>query len=634
MLQILRDRAQSILIQAVVVIIALVFIFWGVGTNMMNKQEAAIVVNDEEISFQQFQQAYDQAYSRIAQQFGGTIPKGLADTLNIRQQVITQLTQQALLRQGGLEMGLMVSGHEIQKEIESMIQFQDNGQFDLERYKTILASNRLSPTKFEQSMRYDLLSQKSIDSLSGFALPPTDFEIEDFYTLEKETVSLAYVTISPDAFMEDIEISDADLEAWYQETGNRYLTEPMVRLTYLPFSFQDIGDKITIDEPAIEAYYDQHLTDYQLPEKRGARHILFKASPEDAEDVHEAQKLKAAEILQKANDGEDFSALAKEYSEGPSGPNGGELGLFSRGQMVKPFEDAVFAMPVGEISDVVQTDFGYHIILLEEIQLAKVRSLEEVREEIVAALKMEQARPLAFQVANETYEKIIGAGSLAAYLSQNPDTKVVETAFFNQSDPPAGMSAEPQFLERAFLLKENELSSIVETAQGYAIISATEIKPPEVPELASIKEKVAEDFKAEKAGKAAREAAEKLISDSKKGTSSFDELAQAAGLEIRQSGLLTKSGTASDTNFPPELIQSAFRLSSTAPLPEEPELVGTDYYVYNFLERKPPEVEISDEDRQRYRDLLLQFKQQQVVDGWLSNQQAVADIFIHKSLEN
>jgi peptidyl-prolyl cis-trans isomerase D len=408
----------------------------------------------------------------------------------------------------------------------------------------------------------------------------------------------------------------------------------MIQLTYLPFAYKDIGDKITIEDSDIQGYYDQHLPEYQIPEKRGAKHILFKASPEDSAEVHQAQKLKAADILEQAKGGEDFSALAKQYSEGPSGPNGGDLGLFSRGQMVKPFEDAVFSLQVGEISDVVQTDFGYHIILLEEIQDAKIRSLDEVRQEIVSALKMEQARPLAFQIANEAYEKIIGAGSLDAYLSANPDTNVINTEFFSQSTPPAGMTAEPQFLESAFLLKENELSSIVETAAGYAIISASAIKAPELPELAAIKENVTEDYKTEKAGEAAREAAEKLISDFKDGKSSFDELAQAAGLEVKQSGLLTKAGTAQDGDFPPSLIQSVFRLSANAPLPEEPELVGTDYYVYKFVERKPPESAISEDDRKRYSEMLLQFKQQQIIDGWVKNQQAVADIFVHKSLQN
>ena len=196
------------------------------------------------------------------------------------------------------------------------------------------------------------------------------------------------------------------------------------------------------------------------------------------------------------------------------------------------------------------------------------------------------------------------------------------------------MTAEPQFLERAFLLKENELSSIVETAGGYAIISATGIMAPEGPELVTIKEKVTGDFKTEKAGEAAREAAQKLISDLSEGNSSFDELAQTAGLEVRQSGLLTKTGTAEDGSFPPSLVQSVFRLSANTPLPEEPGLVGTDYYVFKFVDRQLPESVISEDDRKRYKEMLLQFKQQQIVDGWLKNQQAAADIFVHKSLEN
>ena len=292
MLKFLRDKAQSIVIQAIVVIIALVFIFWGVGTNMMNKQEAAIVVNNEEISFQEFQQAYDQAYSRLAQQFGGTIPKGLADSLNIKDQVISQLTQQALLRQGGLEMGLMISGHEVQEEIENMVQFQENGAFNLERYKSILASNRLSPQKFEQSMRYDLLSQKAISSLSEFAMEPTQFEIEELHNLEKETVSVSYVVVSPETFRDGIEVGDDDLNAWYQEAGERYLSAPMVKLTYLPYTFKNIGEKITIEDSAVQSYYDNHLTDYQTPEQRSARHILFKATPSDSEEIHDSQRKK------------------------------------------------------------------------------------------------------------------------------------------------------------------------------------------------------------------------------------------------------------------------------------------------------------------------------------------------------
>ena len=258
--------------------------------------------------------------------------------------------------------------------------------------------------------------------------------------------------------------------------------------------------------------------------------------------------------------------------------------------MVKPFEDAVFALQEGEISEVVKTDFGYHIILLETIQPANIRSLNEVKNDIISTLQLEQAKPLAFQMANEAYEKIINAGSLSGYLQANQDAEIIVTDFFSQDSPPGGITSDPKFLESAFLLKENELSSIIETAQGYAILSADEIKDPEVPELATIKDRVSKDYQEEKAGLAAKQAAQNLIEQLAASESSFAAIAEEAGLELKQSGPLTKAGAPQETDFPPALTQAVFTLSASAPVPEEPELVGNDYYVYNFIERTPPAI--------------------------------------------
>ncbi len=634
MLEYLRKRAQSLVIQAIVVIIALVFIFWGVGTNLMNKQEAAIVVDNEEISFQQFQQAYDQAYARLAQQFGGTVPKGLAENLNIKQQVISQLTQEALLRQGGQEMGLMVSGSEIQNEIEQMVQFQENGRFDIERYQTILASNRLSPEKYEQSLKYELLGNKTIANISSFSQVATDYEIEELYALEKETVSVSYAVLDPDSYVDEITVTDEDLAAWYAANGDAYKTEKEVQLSYLPFLYSDIGARITLEDSAISTYYDDHITEYQIPEKRHARHILFRATPEDPEETHQKQQAKAEEILEKAKNGEDFANLAQLHSEGPTAATGGDLGFFSQGQMVKEFNDTVFSMEAGQISDVVKTDFGYHIIKLEEIQLGGVKSLEDARQEIISKLQLEQAKPMAFQLANTAYEEIIGAGSLAAYLEQNSDAQLMDTGFFKRSSPEAGVTADPAFLERAFALKEKELSSIVETGDGFVIISATAIKEPQIPDLTEIKEAVEEDYRAEKAAEKAAEDAKLLIEEMQVDGSAFEQSAEARSIAIQRSGKLLKSDPDYQSSFPQSLVADAFRLSMSAPVSPEPGLVDGNYYVYRFEQRTPPETAMSEDDRSRYQELLLQFKQQRLIDAWLKNRQATADIRIHKSLDN
>ncbi len=634
MLEFLRKRAQSLVIQAIVVIIALVFIFWGVGTNLMNKQEAAIVVNGEEIGFQQFQQAYDQAYSRLAQQFGGTVPKGLAESLNIKQQVINQLIQEALLRQGGQEMGLMVSAREIQKEVEDMVQFQDTSGFSIERYKTILASNRLSPEKYEKSLSYQILGTKTIDSIAAFSQSTSDFEIEELYNLEKETVSVSYVSVSPERYLAEISVDEEELKQWYLDNDEAYKTQKQVQLTYLPFTFSDIGARITIEDDEITSYYDSHLTDYQIPEKRHARHILFRATPEDSEEIHQNQQQKAAEVLEKARGGEDFATLAQQYSEGPTAETGGDLGFFSRGQMVKEFDDTVFTLQENEISDLVKTDFGYHIIKLEEIQPGGVTSVEQARENIIASLQLEKAKPMALQLANSAYEEIIGAGSLEAYLSKTPDAVVVKTDFFSRSAPPPGLSADPAFIDKAFMLKEKELSSLVETADGYVIISASAIKEPQTPELDEVRAEVEKDFRAGKAVEQAQSVADQIIIDLNEQTASFEQIAETQGLTLQDSGPLLKNDPNHQSGFPQSLVQDVFRLSASSPVAKQPGLVDQNFYVYRFKERQPPQTAMSDEDRQRYRELLLQFKQQRILDAWISNRQAQADIKIHSSLQN
>ena len=635
MLQFLRKKAQSLVIQIIVVMIVLVFIFFGVGTNLMNQQEAAILVNGEEISFQEFQNAYEQTYARFAQQFGGTIPKGLAETLNIKQQVINQLVQAALLRQGGMEMGLVVSAKEIQNEVEGMVQFQTDGAFDIERYKAILASNRLSPEKYEDSLRYDLLANKTIANISSFAAQPSDFELEDLYNLEKEAVHVTYTVITPNAYLDAVEIDPASLEQWFQENGERYQTEKMIQLTYLPFTFAETGKKVTIDEQDIKDYYDQHLTEYQIEEKRHARHILLKAGPNDTDETHEQHRAKAEEILARAQSGEDFAALAREFSEGPTGPYGGDLGFFGRGRMVKPFEDAVFdTMAKGDISEVVKTDFGYHIIKLEDVQLGGVRSLDEVRSEITDILQLEQAKPLAFQMANTAYENIITLGSLASFLEANPDTEVVTTEFFGSSAPPAGIASDPQFLARAFGLKEGELSSLIETKDGYVIISATAIKEPEVPELDTVRAQVEDDYKAGQSEELAKGAAEELITKLNQEGSDPVATVEAEGLAVQNSGPMLKGGADHASPFPPALVQEAFKLSLSAPVAQEPGLVKRDYFVYWLDKRTPPETAMTEDDRTTYRMMLQQIKEQQTLDAWLKNQQSQADITIHQSLDN
>jgi peptidyl-prolyl cis-trans isomerase D len=631
MLQLLRDKAQSTFIQIIVVIIALVFIFWGVGTNMMGGRQAALVVNGEEISFEKFQQAYDRVYQRLSDQFGGNVPKGLVETLGVKQQAINQLVQATLLRQGAEEMGIVVSREEIRKVIQEMVQFQENGVFNLERYKAILAQNRLAPSKFEASMQYDRLAETATRKISSFATVATDYEIKDLFDQINEKIALDYVKVTPSQFSSQVIINDEVLSEWFEKVKDNYKTEPQLKLKYLAFTYENVGKKIEIDPAEIDAYYNANKNLFTKREQRHARHILFKAEKDDPEELRQEKKAKAAEVLKLAKKGEDFSQLAKQYSEGPSREGGGDLGFFEKGSMVAPFDAAVFAMKPGDISDVITTRYGYHIIKLEEVKPAAVQQLQDVKEKIVQILQRKKAEEMAFQVANNAYEGIISAGSLDRYTQENPNAEILETSFFTRSQPPRILADDPQFLTKCFELNKGELSSLIKGQSGYGIFFAEDLKKPEIPPFEKVKDRVLADYKKEKTMELAEKSASEILAQLHSGKD-FATVAPEHGLEVLQSGFLGKREQNAKSDFPGELLARAFLLSPSSPLPEKPEKVNNEFYVFRYLDSKTPEMTEASKEVARLKNDLLRFKQQQLLSAWLMHQEKTAEITKHKSL--
>lgn len=631
MLQILRNKSQSIFIQIIVVIIALVFIFWGVGANLSGKREAALVVNGEKISFEEFEKAYDRAYQRLSDQFGGNVPKGLAETFGIKQQVINQLIQTSLLRQGAEEMGIRVSSEEIRQIIAEMVQFQDNGHFSEDRYKTVLSANRMAPTKFEGLMRIDHLSQIAAREIGNFATIATDFEVQEVYSQINEKIALKFVKISPDLFSDKVEVTDELLEKWFETAQNNYKTDPEIKIKYLVFSNADVGSKIEIDRAKITQYYQDNLDKFTVAEQRRARHILFKTEENDSIEKLQEQSAKAEEILRKARSGESFADLAKQYSEGPSKVSGGDLGFFSRGRMVPTFDKAIFSLKEGEISDVVKTRFGYHIILLEAIKPQTTKPLDAVEAEIIKTLQNKEAQTLSFQLANDAYESIISAGSLTKYAEGNPEAKIKESDFFNKSHPPAGLKNDPIFIEKSFALNKGELSSLVKGQSGYAIFYVEDIKTPKIPEFNAVKDTLTDDYVKAESVKLAEKSAQELLSTIAEGKE-FDVAAKEMKLDIEESGFVGRNSQNNKTTFPSSLIENAFMLSGGAPLPKEPGKVGNDFYIYSLLDRQIPTLPENSAEIAKYRNNLLAMKQRQLLSAWLRNLEIDAEISQHQSL--
>lgn len=640
MLALLRRKAQSPFIQATVVIIALVFIFWGVGTNQNGGRTEVATVNEEPIQFNDYQRAYDRMTSLYREQFGGNLPRNILENLDLKTQVIEQMIQEILLRQGAREMGLVVSNMEITQAIQKMEAFRTpDGAFDMSQYKAILSSSRMTPAGFEASMRSDLLSAKVMEYISRIA-KVSPAESRNRFNYDNEEINLEYIVFDADDFKNKVEMEDEKILLFFEENQENYMTAPRIKTNYLAFRADEELDRAEITEQDTESYYRQNIERYTQQERRQARHILFKTSGDDPETIRADKKKQAEEVLAMVKAGEkDFSELAKQYSEGPTAPRGGDLGFFSRGQMVKPFEDAIFAMAEGATSDLVETPFGYHIIKLEKIQPFRIKPLEEVKTDIQGELKKNKAKSLAFTRANKAYEEIILAGSLAKY-GETSGAEILQTDFFERSSPPdvEGKNSfvrEPAFLSTAFALKKGELSSLVDLGEGYAIIFAQDKKAPKVSPLEEIREQVRADYIGKRSEELARETADTLLDAVRalqdKGGDWLPVLSKN-NLIQEETGFVSRSGSRNEQAriLPPTAIAKGFSLSAENPFPEEIAVSGHTFMVYRFKDRKEPAPELFEEKREEIENRLQEEKKFSIMSSWIGNLKDKAEIAINE----
>jgi peptidyl-prolyl cis-trans isomerase D len=636
MLNILRKQAQSPLIQALVLVIVIVFIFWGFGGNQNNARTAVATVNEVDISYKDYIQAYNRTADNFRQQFGGKIPPALLEQLGIQQQVLSQLIQSELLRQGGEEIGVRVSELMVQENIKNMEVFQEDGRFNQQRYEDLLARNQMTPTTFEDGIKSDLRTGRVTNNLASFALVP-DNEIDGWLAYSDEEVKLAYVQFKAADFEDKVEIKEEELATWFTTNKENYRSEPKIRLNYLVFNLDEDVEQVQPGEEEILALYESRKDSYQQPEQRHARHILFKTAEGDSEAVRAEKKKKAEEVLLVVhNEGSDFSALAKEHSEGPTKEKGGDLGFFSSGRMVPAFDKAIFSLQPGEISEVVETQFGYHIIKLEEIRPASVRTFEQVKDNLAVTLKKQKAKTLTFQRVTKAYEGIMRSGSLEKYSKDGDDDNTAEiqtSDYFPRTDLPEGIIKDPKFLDVAFNLKKGELSSIVEIGKGYAILFVDDIQQPELPELDAVRDQVVTDYSKEKSQELAAKAADELLAASKEqgGIQQAVQEEQGNQPEVTVTDFLQRSANGKD--LPPnQLIQESFKMPWKQKMAQTPVQIGTSYYLFEVAERRVGTEKADVAKRDEAREKLLASARKELVTSWVAALQSRSTIETNDSL--
>ncbi len=453
MLQIFRDKAQSTFIQAIVLVIVLVFVFWGVGANMMDNREAAIVVNGEDISFQEYQRAYDQLLSSYRQQFGGSVPEALLKSLGLSQQIKTQLIQQALLRQGSQAMGIRVSGPEVQQVVQDMVQFQENGAFSMAKYKDTLQSNRLTPHKFEASMRYDTLSTKGVQAIGSFATTVTDAEINDLYQQSKESVTLAFTAINPATFIEQVAVEEETLQTWYEKNKENYKTAPQVKLRFLSFPY----DKSNAD----------------------SKPATFKLANEAYEGI-----ISAGSLQEYANQHPDATILETDFFPQSNPP--------SNIDKDPSIQNTAFSLKAGELSSLLESPGGYSILFAESLQAPVIPELQIVKTKASTDYKQAEAKNLAKKKSEEILASLQENGDLEKLATDNK-LELKNATLTRTSPGENGNGFPPSLLQNVFALNASKAIP-EEPAKVGELFYIYQFTERTLPDLSAISDEEKEQF--------------------------------------------------------------------------------------------------------------------------------------------
>jgi peptidyl-prolyl cis-trans isomerase D len=519
--------------------------------------EVLAEVEGEEITVRDFQRRYTAQLQAYRNAYGSQLSEQLLRQLGIEQQILQQMVDEEAMVAEARRQGISVSDVEVRERVLAIPAFQENGRFIGEqRYRQMLQLNNppLTTTDFEDNLRRAVLIEKLRNAVTGW-MSVSDAEVADEYRRRNEKVKLEVVPLTPEAFRSQVTVNDADLAAYFEKNKENYRIGEKRRVRYALVDVDQVRQQVTVPENEIEAFYKQNNAQYSTPEQLAASHILLKIEGKDEAAV----RTQAEELSKRAKAGEDFAALAKQFSEDDSNnTTGGSLGEFGRGTMVPEFEQAAFAMKPGDVSDPVKTSFGYHIIKVEKNQPATTRPLAEVRSEIEDQLKWQKAQQQAESTAKGLEAQMKTAADLDR-IAKERGLRVQDTGAFLRDEPIDGLGPAPEVSAQAFQLADGAVSPALRVSRGWVFATVIGKEEPRLPELAEVRDRVRDDLTRERAAELAKSKAAE-IANMLKAADDFSAAAKKAGLEVKPTELITRGSPIPDLGVSAEVDNAAFSL--------------------------------------------------------------------------
>jgi peptidyl-prolyl cis-trans isomerase D len=416
--------------QVILALIMVPFAFFGVDFYFRGGDTTQTVasVGRDKVTQNEFDEAMRDQQNRMRQALGRQYDPAMFDSAEVRFALLDQLVNQRLLEQRGRSEKFRVTDSQLAQFIAELPPFQEDGKFSNDKYKQVLATQNMTPRMFEERVRGELALAPLQEPIVAASIAAKT-SVQRYLTLLEQQRDVAVAVIDAEPFLRETKVDDAQAKDFYDKNPAAFQIAEQARFEYVILNQEALAAQVKVEPDEVRRAYESNIKQYSTGEERQASHILITVKPDASEADKAAAKRKADALLAQAKASPNkFAELAKANSQDPgSAPQGGDLGMFARGSMVKPFEDAVFAAKVGDIIGPVQTDFGYHVIRVTGMTPAKIRALDEVRATIESDLKRAKAAQ-KFATAADQFQNLVyeNADSLAP-VAKALDLKVMST---------------------------------------------------------------------------------------------------------------------------------------------------------------------------------------------------------------
>jgi peptidyl-prolyl cis-trans isomerase D len=549
-LQSIRDRLTGIIAIFIFAILIVPFAFVGVSSYFTSDAVNAVaVVNDQEITANEFNQGFQNYRRRMQAQLGTAFDAEQFDQAIIRRQFLDQMIDEELLAQVSVDAGLTVTNEALVARIRSLGAFEVDGEFNADVYQATLAAQGMSPQQFEDDIRTSMVLSQFPTAIAESAIA-TQTELRDYARLQDQERSFKAVVVpafpvageaQPEATADaaaEAPVDEAAVVAWYEEHQADYYTEEQVVIEYLELDAAQLGGAIEPDEELLKARFEEQKARFVTPEARLASHILLEVGAAAPQVEVESARQQAEELSQRARDGEDFAELAREHSQDiGSAENGGDLGWIEPGYMVQAFEDALYELSLERaVSEPVQTGFGWHVIQLREIRPAEGMTYTEARDILLAEHQAEADERRFLEQADRLVDIIYEDPTTLSAAAEELDLQVQEAGPFGRLGG-EGIAANPDVLAAAFsdlVLSQGVVSDPVDLGENHIVLLRLKEHLPEtLKSLAEVRDTVAASVRRHNAMQAAQTTAQELL-ESLQGGAEIGGLAQSRGLELIQ----------------------------------------------------------------------------------------------------